>query len=206
MMFLMVVLILERANRIANVLIAKSQGMGRLILASQQLQECIEKNNPYNPQNQWMPGMLAQNLMHQADPCADQRQEVEELMNQSAAGGNKVATSELGGAPAPQLATAGDPTPNTDPAIALNEFVVPSPDMQNNWSPVNAADVWNEWMKEWEERGGGEIPEDMEDDLLLPMFHLELWCPWWIPEARKSRKWKLKYHPRNDAWMGRWKP
>lgn len=78
--------------------------------------------------------------------------------------------------------------------------------MRNNWSPVNAADVWDEWMKEWEERGGGEMPEDMESDILMPMFHLELWCPWWIPDTIKKRRWKLKYQPKNDAWIGHWKP
>ena len=198
----MVFFILELLNQAANAAIADNVGAGRLLLASQQLQECRVNNNPYK--NSWFPGLAPNSLQWAPDPCAKEQEAVDNLMKQSAAEGNQVATQQLGGAPAPQLAVAVDPVPNTDPAIPMNEYVTPQPGAQNNWSPIVPEDVMEMILDQYPE--DQEPPEDMMlDEILDGMYKYMLWCPWGEP-GRKNAKWKFIYKPLNSNWVGNWVP
>ena len=199
---LMVFLFLESLNQAANAAIAANVGAGRLLLASQQLRECREANNPYK--NSWMPGLAPANLQWAPDPCAEQEEALQNLMKQGAAEGNQVATQQLGGAPAPQLAESTDPTPNTDPAIPMNEYVVPTQGAQNQWSPIVPEDVMDMILDNYPE--DAEPPEEMMlDEILEHMLYYIMWCPWGQP-GTKNAKWKLIYKPINSQWVGNWTP
>nr|QMI57883.1 nucleoprotein [Chestnut teal chaphamaparvovirus] len=193
-------LFLDALNQTVNAVIAKSVGAGRLILAAQQLEECRSQNNPY--QNSWLPGAVNQNLAWASDPCQNLQEEVDQLQKQAAAGGNKEATQQLGGAPAPQLAQAVDPVPSTDPAIPANEFEIPQEGANNQWSPVDPEEVVRMIVEEWGDRP---VPDEYMEDIEIMFFHVQLWCPWGGPSTR-NLKWKFRYLPKNSAWMGRWLP
>ncbi|UOH27026.1 nonstructural protein 2 [Chaphamaparvovirus galliform4] len=198
---LMVYLFVELLNQAANAAIASNVAAGRLLLASQQLQECREANNPYK--NSWIPGLAPANLQWAPDPCAEQEEALQNLMKQGAAEGNQVATQQLGGAPAPQLAVAMDPVPNTDPSIPMNEFVTPVPGAQNQWSPLVPDDVLEMIVDNYPE---GEEPEEMMlDQILDGMLKYQMWCPWGEP-GRKNARWKFIYKPINSRWVGNWTP
>nr|QMI57797.1 nucleoprotein [Pacific black duck chaphamaparvovirus] len=197
---LMAFLILDALNLAVNAVTASSVAAGRLILAAQQLEDCRSKNNPYR--DQWLPGAVPQNLAWAPDPCRDLQEEVNALQDQAAAGGNQVATQQLGGAPAPQLAEARDPVPNQDPAVPANEFEIPEQGANNQWSPLVPEDIVEMIVQEM-----GDMPildEDMED-IQIMFFHVNLWCPWGGPSS-KNLKWRFRYQPRNSDWMGKWLP
>ncbi|QRK03695.1 nonstructural protein 2 [Duck-associated chapparvovirus 2] len=197
----MVYFVLDALNQAVNAAVAHSVGVGRLVLAAQQLQDCREQNNPHR--NSWLPGMPAQNLQWAADPCQKEQDQVDELMKQSAAAGNQVATQQLGGAPAPQLAESTDPVGNTDPAIPMSEYVVPQVGAQNPWSPVLPEDALEAILMEYQDQ---EPPEDMIlDEILEMMRYFLLWCPWGGP-GRKNLKWRFRYNPNNSDWAGKWIP
>lgn len=184
-----------------NAVIATSAGAGRLVLAAQQLQDCRDRTNPYR--DSWLPGAISNNLRWAADPCQKEQEAVDSLNEQSALAGNQVATQGLGGAPAPQLAEADGPVGNTDPAIPLNEFVVPQPGIASNWQPILPEDVLDMILMEYEEQ---EPPEDMLlDDLLNEMKYYLLWCPWG-GRPKRNLKWKFTYNPKNSDWAGKWVP
>lgn len=199
-MLLLVYLILDALNAAANAVTAASVGAGRLILAAHQLQECMEKNNPY--QNSWIQGLAPHNLQWAAHPCQDEMNQVQELQNQGAAGGNQVATMQLGAAPAPQLAQATDPVPNPDPAIPANEYVVPEQGANNQWSPIAPDEVLDMII---EAMGDQPLEQNMADELMEGFKHVQLWCPWGGPRSR-NLKWKFKYKPNDSSWIGKWCP
>nr|QMI57929.1 nucleoprotein [Wood duck chaphamaparvovirus] len=192
--------VLDALNQAVNAVIAKSVGAGRLILAAQQLEECRNQNNPYK--NSWLPGAISQNLAWAPDPCRDLQEEVDQLQEQAAAGGNQVVSMQLGGAPAPQLAAANDPVPSTDPAIPANEFEIPQEGANNQWEPLIPEDVLDMII---EEMGDQPVQDEDMQDLELMFFHVQLWCPWGGPRSR-NLKWSLKYQPKNSSWMGKWLP
>ncbi|QRK03683.1 nonstructural protein 2, partial [Duck-associated chapparvovirus 1] len=192
----------DALNQAVNAAVAASVGVGRLVLAAQQLQDCREQNNPHK--SSWLPGMPAQNLQWATDPCQKEQEQVDNLMKQSAAEGNQVATQQLGGAPAPQLAEATDPVGNTDPAVPQSEYVVPVPGAQNSWSPILPEDALDAILMEYNEEGGP-WDEEMVDDILDMMRYFLLWCPWGGP-GRKNLKWRFQYNPANSDWAGRWIP
>nr|WPV87711.1 nonstructural protein 2 NS2 [Chaphamaparvovirus anseriform 9] len=193
----MVCLILDALSQAVNAVIANSVEAGRILLASQQLAECRAQNNPY--QNVWMPGLGIQNLQWAADPCQKEQEAVDQLQQQAAAAGNQVATQQLGGAPAPQLATSVDPTPNTDPAIPMNEYI-PAQGAQNAWSPLEL----NEIMEMIVQEAGDVEIDDMDlDEILNKMLYYKLWCPWGLPGTH-NLKWK--YQPKNPKWISQWLP
>lgn len=203
MMFHMVVLFLERANRAVNAVAARSVARGRLIIASQQLQECRQQNDPRSPQNSWLPGMQSQNLMWQVDPCEEQQKAMDELIQQSAQGQNRVATAQVGGAPVPQLAESTDSVTNTDPAIPMNEWDTPDPQgPENNW--LDAPDPYELWDEIMQEMRDQDLADSMEEDILQVMLHYQEWCPWGGP-SEKRKKW-FWYKPIISAWITRWKP
>nr|QMI57952.1 nucleoprotein [Wood duck chaphamaparvovirus] len=147
--------------------------------------------------------MPANNLQWAQDPCQKQQEQVDNLIEQGAAAGNQVATLQLGGAPAPQLAAADDPVPTTDPAIPMNEFVVPQPGAQNVWSPLIPEDVLDMIVDYYE--GQGPPDQEMLEEIEEQMRYYLLWCPWGEP-GRKNQKWNFKYRPINSTWVGNWKP
>ncbi|UOH27042.1 nonstructural protein 2 [Galliform chaphamaparvovirus 8] len=200
---LLVCLSLEQLNAIANAVTAKSVGAGRLLLAAQQLQDCRERNNPYK--ESWLPGFPAQNLAWATDPCQKEQEAVDNLLQQGAAGGNQVATQQLGGAPAPQLAEATDPVGNTDPAIPANEFTTPEPGAQNIWSPIAPQDVIDMIVDMWQEQQENPPEPMLLDSILDQMRMYQLWCPWGEP-GRKNARWKFIYKPINSRWVGNWLP
>lgn len=200
MMLPLVYLILDALNAAANAVTASSVGAGRLILAAQQLQDCLEKNNPY--QNNWLPGMVAQNTQWLPNPCQGEQEQVEALQNQAAAGGNQVASMQLGAAPAPQLAEATDPVPSTNPAIPANEWDVPEHGANNQWSPIEPEEIIEMIIQEL---GDQPRDEEMIQDILEGMKYVQLWCPWGGPKTR-NLKWKFQYRPNNSDWIGKWCP
>ncbi|QMI57830.1 nucleoprotein [Chestnut teal chaphamaparvovirus 1] len=197
----MVFLLLELLNQAANAVTASSVGAGRLLLAAAQLQACRQENNPHR--SQWLPGMVATNLQWAQDPCQKEQEQLNNLLEQGAAAGNQVATQQLGGAPAPQLAEATDPTPNTDPAVPMNEFVVPEQGANNQWSPLIPEDVLDMIVDQYQ----GEEPPDVEmlDSIMEQMRYYLLWCPWGEP-GQRNLKWNFKYRPRNSSWIASWLP
>ncbi|UOH27071.1 nonstructural protein 2 [Galliform chaphamaparvovirus 15] len=201
----LVAFILELLNQAANAVTASSVGAGRLLLASQQLAECRQRADPRAPMNSWMPGLHSQNLLWAPDPCQKEQDAVDQLQQQAAAGGNQVATQQLGGAPAPQLAEATDPVPNPDPAVPENEFAVPYPHTQNQWSPILPEDVVDMIVDHYRENDYGPPDQDMLDEILEMMKIYHLWCPWGGPGV-KNLKWRMKYQPPAHDWIGKWVP
>lgn len=197
---LRVYLFLDALNKAVNAVIAESVPAGRLILAAQQLEACRQKNNPYR--DLWMPGLAPVRVAWAPDPCQKEQEEIQQLQNQGAAAGNQVATQQLGGAPAPQLASAQDPVPSTDPSIPANEYDIPMEGANNQWSPLIPEDVLDMII---DQMGDQPIDQEMQDDLMEMFKYVKLWCPWGGP-ATWNLKWKFKYHPKNSDWMGKWKP
>lgn len=198
---LMVNLFLEQLNGAVNAVIADSAGAARLLLAAQQLNQCLENANPHSPRNQWIPGMINQNLQWAPNPCQPEQEAVDQLTQQSAVEGNQTATQQLGGAPAPQLATAGDPVPSQDPAIPASEFEPGNPGASSPWEPVLPEDV----MMMLADRLEDLEDQDMIDldNILDSMKYYQLWCPWGGPSV-KNLKWT--YKPKNRNWLGKWTP
>ncbi len=116
------------------------------------------------------------------------RKLVDNLMKQSAAEGNQVATQQLGAAPAPQLAIAVDPVPNTDPAIPMNEYVTPQPGAQNNWSPIVPEDVMEMILEIIEDQ---DPPEDMMLDQILDGMYKYMMMVSMGGTREKNAKWKF---------------
>lgn len=196
---LMVCLLLDSLNQAVNATIASSVGAARLLLAAQQLQECREQNNPYR--NSWLPGLASPKLQWAVDPCQKEQEAVDQLNEQGAAGGNQVATLQLGGAPAPQLAMSVDPVPNPDPAVPLSEYVVPEPNgPQNNWTPVEPEDIIEMIIQEMGEQ---EINDADMEEILTSMRYVQMWCPWGGPGTH-NLKWK--YQPKSSTWINKWCP
>nr|WPV87703.1 nonstructural protein 2 NS2 [Chaphamaparvovirus anseriform 7] len=197
----MVFLFLDALAQAANAAIARSVGVGRLVLAAQQLAECRQNNNPFK--QSWIPGAVSSNLQWAADPCQNEQEALDNLIQQGQPEGNQVATQQLGGAPAPQLAESTDPVGNTDPAIPANEFIVPAPGAQDSWSPILPEDALDAILMEYQEE---EPPEEMLlDEILEGMRYYLLWCPWGGPGV-KNLKWKFQYKPKNSSWINRWVP
>lgn len=192
----------ERVQQAADAVLASSVGAARLALVAQQLADCRQANNP---RSQWLPGMVPQQAMWAADPCLPLENELASLQTE-AAGEKEVPAGNLGAAVAPQLATEGDPVPNMDPAIPAQEFTAGEPGASNRW-----AETWGpEDLLEMiiEEMGDRPLTsEEMEDlESILEMTQVvHLWCPWGGP-GTKNLKWKMKYNPRNQGWLGKWAP
>lgn len=202
----MVYFILDALNKAANAVIANSQDAGRQLLAAQQtLEACRRANNPGLPGNTWIQGMRIQNAQWQPDPCQTEQEQVDQLMEADlGGGGDKVATMQQGGAPAPQLAHPMDPTPNMDPAIADNEFTVQNPGAHNRWLNLEPHEIVNMIIDQWEAEGN--MPDtEMIDDILTQMRVVHMWCPWGGPWVT-NLKWTFKYHPKNSDWIGKWLP
>nr|QMI57920.1 nucleoprotein [Chestnut teal chaphamaparvovirus] len=95
----MVNLFLDALNQAVNAAIARSVDAGRQLLAAQQtLQACRDLNNPGKPGNTWIQGMRVQNAQWAPDPCQNEQQAVDQLMEaDEGGGGDKVATQQQGG-------------------------------------------------------------------------------------------------------------
>ncbi|QMI57782.1 nucleoprotein [Pacific black duck chaphamaparvovirus 1] len=205
--YLMVCLILERANRAVNAVIASNSQAARLLLAANQLNDCILRNDQRSPGNSWLPGMVDLKNQWGPDPCAKEKEAVESLQKEIA--GNQVpALQNLGAAPAPQLAHPADPTPNTDPAIPGSEFVAPDPGQANPFNPMSFDEIM-----ELIEQGQQELVDDFAahlEEIAMQMDQiygvtkkLILWCPWGGPGVR-NLKWN--YKPNNASWLNKWAP
>ncbi|QMI57838.1 nucleoprotein [Chestnut teal chaphamaparvovirus 3] len=150
-----------------------------------------------------MQGMRTQNLNWAPDPCQKEQDAVNQLMEaDEQGGGDRVATQQLGGAPAPQLAHPEDPVPNMDPAVPGNEFVTPDPGAHNQWMPMEAEDLLEMFFQAL--RDDPIDPMEIEQ-ILNPVRILHLWCPWGGPGV-KDLKWSMHYHPKNSKWIGKWLP
>nr|QMI57804.1 nucleoprotein [Pacific black duck chaphamaparvovirus] len=203
----MVNLILERANRIANAAIAANSQAARLLLAAQQLDECIQRNDPRAPGNSWLPGVVNPNNQWGPDPCGKERETLES-MQQSIAGEKVAALQNLGAAVAPQLAHPQEPTPNTDPAVPASEYVVPDPGQDNPFMAMSHDEIM-----ELIEQGAQQAIEDFQthlaeiaeamDTIYGATRKVILWCPWGGPPVR-NLKWQ--YKPKNDSWLNKWAP
>lgn len=208
----MVVLILERSNQAVNAVIASNSQAARLLLAAQQLNECINRNDPRSPGNSWIPGMVDSKSQWAPDPCAKEREAVESI--QQAIAGEKVAALQnLGAAVAPQLAHPQDPIPNTDPAVPSSEFVVPDPGQDNPLNPLTHQEIM-ELIEEGMREDPMEVPEDLLEEwdrmvqnqmnqISTVTKRLILWCPWGGPGV-KNLKWE--YKPKNIDWLNKWVP
>lgn len=197
---------LDALNQAVNAVTAASVGAGRLILASAQLAACRAQQDPRGPMNSWMPGMIPQNLQWAPDPCQSEQEQVDLLQEQASAGGNQVATQQLGAAPAPQLAEATDPVPNTDPAIPVTEFTTPpSEGAQNQWAPLLPEDILEMIIEAYEEEQHNAPDVEMLDEILEQMKMYHLWCPWGGP-GTQNMKWKMKYKPPLSSWINTWAP
>nr|QMI57913.1 nucleoprotein [Chestnut teal chaphamaparvovirus] len=196
--------ILDILNQAVNAVIAQNTDAGRQLLAAQQvLQACRDANNPGLPGNTWMQGARMQNQIWAADPCQAEQQAVDELMEaEEGGGGDKQAVQQQGGAPAPQLAHPMDPVPNMDPAVPVNEFVVPEPGAHNQWIPLT-----DEELRDLLFEALREHPVDpMEiENILNQKRVLHMWCPWGGPWV-VNLKWAFKYHPKNSRWVSKWMP
>lgn len=200
-------LFLDALRQAADAVLASSADAARTVLAAQQaLEACRNQNNPGLPGNSWIQGMKAQNLVWAPDPCQQEQAALDNLNKQSAVEGNQEAIQGLGGAPAPQLATDWDPTPQTDPAIPESEYIVPEPGAASPFLPLTdeeLRDLFFQAMKE--------IPLDQEmieqfvDPIMSAVKYYHLWCPWGGPGVHQL-KWKLKYKPNNQDWIGKWCP
>lgn len=201
-------LFLDALKQAVNATIAKSVDAGRQLLAAQQtLEACRNLNNAGLPGNSWIQGMRVQNAQWAPDPCQAEQEAVDQLMEaDEGGGGDKVATQQQGGAPAPQLAHPMDPTPNTDPAVPENEFVASHPGAYISWSPLTEGEIVDMILDEWNQRGEGmEIDPRSLEDILAMMKMAKMWCPWGGPGVT-NLKWAFKYHPKNSKWIERWLP
>nr|QMI57858.1 nucleoprotein [Chestnut teal chaphamaparvovirus] len=146
--------------------------------------------------------MRTQNLQWAPDPCQKEQEAVDQLMEaEEGGGGDKVATQQLGGAPAPQLAQTGDPVPNLDPAVPENEFVTPEPGAHNQWVPMS-----EEELRDFLLEALNDHSMDIDiDQILNPVRILHLWCPWGGPGVT-DMKWAMHYKPKNSKWVGKWLP
>lgn len=201
----MVVLILEPITQAVNAVIAGNSAAARLLLASNQLNECILRNDPRAPGNSWLPGMISQQNQWGPDPCAKEREAVESLQQQ-AAGNQAAALQNLGAAPAPQLAHPQDPVPSTDPAIPVSEYVAPDPGMNSPWDTPNQEEIVNMIVEEFLQQRAAELTDEdlMEIESIFNVTRkLILWCPWGLPGVR-NLKWK--YSPKNIDWLRKWVP
>lgn len=202
----MVCLLLDILNQVANAAAASSADAARMLLTAQQtLEACRNLNNPGLPGNSWIQGARMQQAMWAPDPCAQEQEAVDNLMEQGAAGGNQVATQGVGGAPAPQLATDYDPVPNLDPAIPMSEFVAPDPGAVNRFLPLSDQDLYEILMEAMRERAEDMELGDQIQAILEGRRKYLLWCPWGGPGI-KDLKWTFKYRPRNHSWIGKWTP
>lgn len=204
MILVMQYLFLDALNQAANAVIAQSVDAGRTLLNAQQvLEACRQQNNPGLPGNTWIQGMRVQNAHWAPDPCQAEQDAVNQLMDaDEGGGGDKQATQQQGGAPAPQLANPVDPTPSEDPAIPANEFVVPEPGAHNQWIPLT-----DEQLQEmlWEAYKEHPVDEEMIQMILDPVKLVRMWCPWGGPGVTNLR-WTFKYKPKNSKWIGKWLP
>lgn len=192
--------ILDRVQNAANAALVSSAAAARLGLAAQQLAECREKNNP---RSLWLPGMVPQQAQWAPDPCQEEENTLESLQR-DAGGGKVVPAGNLGAAVAPQLATSQDPTPATDPAIPMSEFVAPAPGASNMWTDTMTVREFMEIIMQ-----DLPSPTDEElmqlDEILNRVRVVHLWCPWGGPPVH-NLKWKMEYKPKNQDWIGHWLP
>ncbi|QIM55916.1 NP protein [cachavirus 1A] len=187
-------------------------------MTSNQLAECRENNNPYN----WL-GQPTIQAQFGPDPCLEQeraRWEAEQQLNQQIAGAttndiaaiqagqrsNAPTAQDLASAPAPQLATGYEPVGITDPAIPLSEFQVPSPGMLSMWSPISIDETMELILDEIEwEAMEMEIRQKVIvilDGLVDNMHQSQKWWCW----GKGKKPLKLKFKPKNSAWIGKWSP
>lgn len=212
---------IETAARLAAAVAAKEAAAARLILASNQLAECRENNNPYN----WM-GQPTRAAMFGPDPCLEQERERHEADQavqaadqriagattsdiaaiQAGAASNAPSVQDLASAPAPQLATGYDPVGITDPSIPLSEYSVPSPGMQSLWSPLSIDAVMEMILDEMEwEKVEEEVRQKVLvilDGLVENMDNFGKWWSW----GKGPKSLKIKFKPKNQKWIGMWSP
>lgn len=212
---------IETAARLAAAVAAKEAAAARLILASNQLAECRENNNPYN----WM-GQPTRQAMFGPDPCIEQERErisAEQSVQaadqriagattsdiatiQAGAASNAPTAQDLASAPAPQLATGFDPVGITDPSIPLSEYSVPSPGMQSQWSPMSIEAVMEMIADEmeWEK-----VEKSVRSQVLVILDglveNMDMFGRWWS-WGKGAKALKIKLKPRNQDWVGRWSP
>ncbi|QGJ83205.1 nonstructural protein 2 [Peafowl parvovirus 2] len=179
-------------------------------MASQSLAQCREQTNPYLPGNSLF-GPTRQ-MMYGPDPCETQEKELAgattahleavALAQRSAA----PTAQDVQAAPAPQLSSTFDP-PDIDPAIPPTEQVIPSPDLNNMWSPDTLQEIMDMIAEEMEiiqpgSTSSSEAEEQMEIvwDQMVTFLH---WVPRFHPRKRKPG---FQYLPKNQDWIGKWVP
>nr|WPD49023.1 MAG: nonstructural protein 2 [Protoparvovirus sp.] len=194
----MYIIILERATRAVNAVIARQAQAARVLLAAQNLQQCREQNNPYAPGNFLLGPSLSQRWG--PDPCLTQEKELAEA---------QLLASQIAGAPtpaaphaavAPELSDSFDLNQNLDPSIPETEFITPDPCLNNMWSPDSIEQIMNEIWEEMEQQGGG---SDQEMETLLQNITTLLL---WVPKKGIKRNKKYQFHPNNQKWIGHWAP
>lgn len=199
----------------ANAVIASNAQAARQALLMQQLEKCREENNPYK--QGFFPGMAPRQAMWAPDPCQHIVDQLDELAGQTvenqpaqAAGSRSNAPSaqDLAAAPAPQLSeTFTDPVGNTDPAIPESEFQVPSPELNNMWSPQEIEDTMVQIAEQIEKEEAMHVDQEIEK-LLELMRQKMMLARMWVACWGSGEKWplKLKYKPKNQAWVGKLLP
>lgn len=212
----------DPATQAANAVAAREAAAARFLLTSEQLAKCREENNPYN---HWFLGP-AQDVswaLDAPDPCREQwiqatqaheeLQKAEQNLSGSTTGSiphvqagqqsNAPTSQDLAAAPAPQLATSGDPVGITDPAIPVSEYTVPDPGMDSMWSPSSIEDVMMQIAEELDAQGM-EVDRQILTSLDLIEDNMRTYARWWswTPGRRAGIKWK----PKNQSWVGKWVP
>nr|WPD49026.1 MAG: nonstructural protein 2 [Protoparvovirus sp.] len=205
MLYKTVTIILERANRAVNAVIAQQAAAARMMMASQALQTCREQNNPYLPGNSLFGPTLS--TRWGPDPCLTQEKE---LAAATTAHEEAQATAQISAAPtpqsphaalAPQLSSTFDLGDELNPAVPVTEFITPDPSLNNMWSPKSIEDVMIAIAAEMEQQTGT-IDEDE-----LERLHKNVTILYsWIPQKGVHRKKRYKFEPNNLNWIGVWVP
>lgn len=193
-------------NQAANALFVKQAQAARVTMAAQALQDCREQNNPYGPFG------APKNLMWATDPCANEEQALAEATTQDQTSASLAQASgqpnptDLASAPAPQLSDTLE-NEGPDPAVPMTEFITPSSNLTNMWSPNTVLEIMDMMAEEMEgiQEGSTQIQENME---ALEAVHYNItlflsWDPWGKPKKKMPR---INYMPNNSNWINRYMP
>lgn len=204
-------ILLDVVTAAANVVIAREAAAARRLLAAQALVECRNQNNPYLPGNSILGP--PRNVMYMPDPCQTQERELAQASEEERQAAARLAQAQQAptpqdpsSAPAPQLSSTAEGAAMPDPAVPESEFIVPSPALNNMWSPDSIMDTMDQIANELEEMDTTNIdPGAINAELDLIFNQLTLFLAW-LPGKGKPRNKKFQYLPKNQDWIGRWVP
>lgn len=204
----------------ANAVAARDAAAARFLLSSEALAKCREDNNPYNQWGLGFQGLEPTWAVDAPDPCREAwkaatsdyyaLQSAEKTLAgatttsidaaQASQRSNAPSSQDLASAPAPQLATSGDPVGITDPAIPISEYTVPEEGMECSWSPSSIEAVMEQILEEMEAEPSERslaVLEEIESN----MRAAGMWWSW-----NRGRSTGIKWRPKNQGWVGRWIP